>query len=132
MADGVVQVAGDPRSLLGRCEPAPPLEPLTAQADAVACDQRHRPDEHAEENRRGRERAFADSDRRDVSDEQRADDCDRTARRAGRRRGKEEERDRRPDGRARRVVEKVERRARQRRRHEDGERPAAPDGERQR
>ena len=130
MADRVVQVARDPRSLLGGGEAATALDPLAVQANAVACDQRQRPDEEAEQERHRREGAVADADRRDVRGEQRTDECDRPTGCAGARRGEEEECDRGADRWPRRVVEQVERRTRERRHDEDRKRPAPPERER--
>ena len=138
----VVQVAGDPRPLLGRGEPALALrvalgarvrstvgEPPPPLAHLVADDPRAAPDDDPEQDRRWSGSAWS---RERASRRRGSRTCRARRPRSARMRasralvgGDEEERDRRPERRPERVAEPVQRRARGGRQGEDAERRAA-------
>ena len=145
----VVQVARDPRPLLGGREPALALgvplrplgagdelgDPLAPQADAVAEHPGAAPDDDAEEERHGREGIFRVADRADVHHEESRDrrGCHPGARAGSlRRQREEEERGGRAEGRPADIAHTVEHRARGGGGDEDREGRAPPTEERER
>ena len=145
----VVQVARDPRPLLGRRQPALALgiplrplgagdelgDPLAPQADAVAEHPGAAPDDDAEEERHGREGIFRVADRADVHHEESRDrrGCHPGARAGSLRRQREqEERGGRAEGRPADIAHTVEYRARGGGGDEDREWRAPPTEERER
>ena len=145
----VVQVARDPRPLLGGRQPALALgvplrplgagdelgDPLAPQADAVAEHPGAAPDDDAEEERHGREGIFRVADRADVHHEESRDrrGCHPGARAGSlRRQREEEERGGRAEGRPADIAHTVEHRARGGGGDEDREGRAPPTEERER
>jgi len=120
---------GPQRSLLQVCDP------LAALSHPVADHPGAAPDDSAEEQRHDGELVCRDSGGCNVGDEE-AGDGDRrqpqTRSRLGRSEGEEEQRYRRPERRALRVAQPVQRHACRGREREHAERCSAPNDERQR
>jgi hypothetical protein len=135
VAGGVVQVAGDPRALLGAGAGLELGDLLVAQAGALAGESRDHPDECPDRDRGDRELPAGDAQCRRVDGEQ-PGDCGRRARgprvRVIATDGQQVHGDRRPDRHAARIPEGGERGARHGHQREHAQRRSPPRDERER